>query len=365
MTRNMAVKASLGGFVVLAMGLLGFGATSSSFAQSDVTLRVANYGGLFTASQRKYAGELFTKRTGVKVQYIDANPTDHLAKMIASKGREAPYDVVYLDDDIQPQAAGAGVLQKITPALIPNLNHLYDEAKNKDGYGPGLIFLSFGIIYNVEKFKAAGIPEPSTWESLWDPRLAGRVAIPGPSNVNGRVLLVVASRLNGGSEKAVEKGIEKIATLKVHSYWNSSAQIEGLLSSGDVWASPLISGRAWGLVDRGLPVRYVLPRDKAGLAGVGGWTTIDVVAGTKLSKEAHAYINTVLDPLPQLGQAHEIPYGPTNKLLGPVIAQYPDMAKKFPTTPEQLKQLYLPNWAEYYRNHQKAMDLWNRQVIRQ
>ena len=255
-------------------------------------------------------------------------------------------------------------MQKLTPALVPNLQFLFDEAKNRDGYGPGMIFLSFGIIYNVEKFKAAGIPEPTTWESLWDPRLAGRIAIPDPSNVNGRVLLVTASRLNGGSEKTLEKGIEKIAALKVHSYWNSSAQIEGLMSSGDVWAAPLISGRSWGLVDKGLPVRFVLPRDKSGFAGVGGWTTVDVVAGTKLSKEAHAYINTVLDPLPQLGQAYEIPYGPTNKLLGPVIANYPDMAKKFPTSADALKQLYLPDWAEYYRHHQKAVELWDRQVIR-
>ncbi len=354
----------LGAFLVAVTSFMGAVGMSHAQPKSDVTLRVANYGGLFTASQRKYAGELFTKRTGVTVQYIDANPSDHLAKMIASKGREAPYDVVYLDDDVQPQAAAAGVLQKINPTMIPNLKHLYDEAKNREGYGPGLIFLSFGIIYNTEKFKAAGIPEPTTWEALWDPRVAGRVAIPEPSNVNGRVLLVMASRLAGGSEKTLEKGIDKIATIKAHSYWTSSAQIEGLIASGDAWIAPLISGRSWGLVDKGLPVRYVLPKDNSGLAGVGGWTTIDVVAGTKLSKEAHAYINTVLDPLPQLGQAHEIPYGPTNRLLGPVIANYPDMAKKFPTSAEALKQHYLPDWREYYRNHQKAVDLWNRRVIR-
>jgi len=337
--------------------------TAAQVPQSDITLRVGNYGGLFTATQRKYAGELFTRRTGIKVQYIDANPIDHLAKLIASKGREAPYDVVYLDDDVQPQAADAGVLQKINPAQLTNYKFLFNEAKDRGGYGPAMMFLDFGIIYNVEKFKAAGIPEPTTWESLWDPRLAGHIALPDPSNVNGRVLLVAASRLNGGSEKTLEKGIEKIAQLKVHSFWNSSAQAEALMSSGEVWALPLISGRAWGLVDKGLPVKFVLPRDKEGHVGIGGWTTIDVVAGTKLSKEAHMYIDTVLDPLPQLGQAYEIPYGPTNMLLGPVLAQYPEISKKFPTTVEALKRHYLPDWREYYRHHQKALDLWNRQIV--
>jgi putative spermidine/putrescine transport system substrate-binding protein len=53
--------------------------------QSNLALRVANYGGVFTAAQKKYAGDLFTARTGVKIEYIDANPPDHLAKLIATR----------------------------------------------------------------------------------------------------------------------------------------------------------------------------------------------------------------------------------------------------------------------------------------
>jgi hypothetical protein len=68
--------------------------------------------------------------------------------------------------------------------------------------------------------------------------------------------------------------------------------------------------------------------------------------------------------LPQLGQAYEIPFGPTNKLLGPVIAEYPEMAKKFPASPADLEKLYKPDWDEYYKHYQAAVDLWNRLVIR-
>src|SRR5690606_34539165 len=146
----------------------------SAQAQEKV-LRVANYGGSFTAAQKKYAGDLFTRRTGITVQYIDANPVDHVAKMIASKGREAPYDVVYLDIDVQSNAIKAGVLDKIDAAQVPNMDKLYDKAKNAGGYGPGIMFYSIGIAYNVEKFKEAGIPEPTAWEDLWDERIKGRV----------------------------------------------------------------------------------------------------------------------------------------------------------------------------------------------
>src|SRR5205823_5970110 len=105
--------------VLIASGAGAYGALAQQ--QSAVTLRIANYGGAFTASQKKYAADVFSQRTGIKIEFIDGNPKDHLAKMIASKGREAPYDVVYLDDDIQASAIAAGVVQKLDPAQVPNL----------------------------------------------------------------------------------------------------------------------------------------------------------------------------------------------------------------------------------------------------
>src|SRR5215469_8135900 len=141
-----------------AVVLAGLLATTPAFAQSKVTLRVANYGGAFTASQKKYAGDLFTARTGVKIEYVDANSVDHLAKLIASKGREPPFDVAYLDDIAQDQAIKAGLLDRIDANIVTNLREIYDIAKNKDGYGPAMIFYSIGIAYNTQKYTEAGIP---------------------------------------------------------------------------------------------------------------------------------------------------------------------------------------------------------------
>jgi putative spermidine/putrescine transport system substrate-binding protein len=352
----MLRKLLLGG----ALSALGLMALQTTVAQAqEKVLRVANYGGSFTAAQKKYAGDLFARRTGITVQYIDANPVDHLSKLIASKGREAPYDVVYLDIDVQSNAIKASVLDKIDASQVPNLEKLYDQAKNPDGYGPGIMFYSIGIAYNVEKFKEAGIPEPTSWEDLWSEKLKGRVAIPDLSTIMGRCFLVASSRLVGADESELSKGIEKIATLEAHSYYNATPTVEALLTSGDVWATPMANGRAWGVIDKGLPLRYVLPKE----GGCGGLTTVDIPVGTKMSKEAHQYINTVLDPLPQLGQAYEIPYGPANRTLETTIAAYPKMAERFPSSPAALEQLYIPNWSKYYEGHADAVDLWNRQVI--
>jgi putative spermidine/putrescine transport system substrate-binding protein len=327
--------------------------------QSNLTLRVANYGGVFTAAQKKYAGDLFTARTGVKIEYIDANPPDHLAKLIASKGREVPFDVAYLDDIIQEQAIRAGVLERLDPSILTNLKDIYDIAKNKEGYGPAMIFYSVGIAYNTQKYAEAGIPAPVSWADLWDPRLAGKVIAPDLSVAMGRDFLIAAARLEGGDENSLEKGIEKIATLKAQSYPSSSATIEALMKAGDVWAAPWINGRAWGLTDQGLPIRFILPKE----GGFAGATTIDLVRNTKSPKEAQQYINLVMDPLPQLGQANEIPYGPTNRLLAPILAANPSLAQKFPSSPEDFRKLYVVNWEVYNKNFSRVNSLWNRRIL--
>jgi putative spermidine/putrescine transport system substrate-binding protein len=342
----------------LLSAVLFAGAHSALAQRSDVTLKVGNFGGVTDEVEKKYLVSLFTARTGIKVEFIDGNAEDHLAKMIAGKGRESPYDAVYLDDAIQVKAIAAGVLSKITESEVPNLKFVYDEVKNREGYGPAFDLYSCGYIYNVEKFKEAGIPAPTSWADLWDAKLAGHVGVPTLETTMGQCFLAAAERLAGGDESTPEKGIAKIAQIKAQSYPGSSATITTLLTSGSAWVVPWLNGRAWGLIDKGLPFAYVLPKEGA----YRGMTMIDVVAGTKHRKEALLYVNAVLDPLPQLGLANELPYGSSNKLLEPIFAAYPELSKKFPASPQDLKQLREINWPVFNKMLPKALDLWNRQV---
>jgi putative spermidine/putrescine transport system substrate-binding protein len=332
----------------------------SGVAQERVsgTLKVGAYGGTFTAAQKKYVGDLFTQQTGMKVQYIDASATDLLAKLIASKGRKPPFDVVYLETDVRDSAVNLGVFGKLDPKLVTNLRFLYPEVLNQNGYGPGVSLYSVGIAYNVKKFAEAGIPPPKSWNDLWNPKLAGRVAIPDVTTSFGREFIIAAARLKGGDEKTPEQGIDYIAKIKAHSYFTSSAQVAAQFQSGDVWAAPWINARTWGMIDKGAPLRYVIPVE----GGIGNVNTIDMAAGTEFPAEAQTYINLALSPLAQLGNATDNPLGPTNRLLAPVIREYPEMAQRFPASPEDLKKLYLVDWAAYFPHREKVVDLWNRAI---
>lgn len=339
--------------------LLASAASSASAQQaSGVTLRVATFGGAFDYAMQKYVASVYTNRTGVKVEFINGNAHDHLAKMVAAKGREAPFDVVFLDDDVQAQAIAAGVLGKTSEGDMPNMKFVYDEIKGKDGYGPAINLYSCGIAYNTEKFKEAGIPPLTSWADLWNPKLAGHVAIPTLDSPMGHATLVAAEYLAGGDESTPEKGIAKIAQIKAQSYPSSSSTITTLLASGDAWVVPWLNGRSWGMHDKGLPIAYVIPKE----GGYRGLTMMDVTAATTHRKEALAFMNDVLSPLYGIGIMYEFPYGSPNKLIEPVLKAYPEISQKFPATPEDLKQLKQINWAVFNKAMPQAQNLWNRQI---
>ncbi|HTV37003.1 MAG TPA: extracellular solute-binding protein, partial [Xanthobacteraceae bacterium] len=295
---------------------------------------------------------------GVKIEWTHGNPSDFFAKMLAARGRAAPFDVVLLDDAVQDAAIRAGVLAKLDPALVPNLNELYPRARNAQGYGPYAILYSIGIVYNKDKLKAAGIAEPDSWQDLWNPKLAGHISVPDISLPQGADFVMKMAQLNGGNEANLIPGLAKIAQIKANSYYTSSNTLGQQLASGDVWVSVWTSGRAWAMINQGYPLGYVIPKE----GSVLGIDTVDMVAGTTHPKKAQEFINMQIDPLSQLGWAIEMAYGPSNATLKSVFDAYPKLAQTMPSSDADLSKLYSPNWGLYNAHLQEATDYWNRNV---
>ena len=44
------------------------------------------------------------------------------------------------------------------------------------------------------------------------------------------------------------------------------------------------------------------------------------------------------------------------------LAAYPDVAKKFPSSPEEIAKLKLINWNVFHQQYPHAVDLWNRKI---
>jgi putative spermidine/putrescine transport system substrate-binding protein len=356
--KEAPMRAAAFGFLVSLTALGAAGAPPASAQTSNVTLKVATFGGHSGEVEKSYVGDRMTRVTGVKIEWTHGNPSDFFAKMVAARGRQPPFDVVLLDDAVQNAAIKAGVLARLDPALVPNLKNLYPRARNPQGYGPYAILYSIGIVYNKDRLKAAGVAEPASWMDLFDPRLAGHVSIPDMSLPQGADFVMKMAQLNGGSEADVLPGLKRIAEIKASSYYTSSATLGEQLAAGDAWMSVWTSGRAWAMIKQGYPVGYVIPKE----GSILGIDTVDMVAGTAHPREAQQFIDMQLDALGQLGWAVEMSYGPSNAALQSVFAAYPELARTMPSSEADLARLYSPDWGVYNANLARATDYWNRNV---
>ncbi len=321
------------------------------------TLRVSSMGGINEQVVAKYAASRFTADTGIKIEWVQGDPPTFIQKLIAGKGRPPVVDVLSLDDKTQIQAIEEGLVQKIDPKIVTNMQFLYKQAINPEGYGPATLFWGWGLLYNAQKFKEAGVPEPKSWADLWNPKLSGRVALADISGPGGVDFVLKAAQIAGGDEKNLTPGLEKIKQLNVRTFYTSSADLKVKMQSGEIWAAPWNNGRSWDLIDSGFPGKFIYPSD----GGFFHTTTIDVVAGTPNAKAAQLYINYLLDPVSQMGRSYENPFGPTNSLVGEVVKHYPDAARKILLI-DDMQKMQTADWKTIFDNYPTLVDAWNRIV---
>ena len=184
---------------------------STAYAQpagveSEVVL--AGYGGTYEQFTRNLIIPAFEKATGIKVKLVVGTALSNYAKVVAS--RNNPEIDVYWSNELT-HAAGKqqGLYDKLDSRVVTNLVDVYSTSRDSDGIGVGSHVQATGFQYNSAKFREAGIPPPSSWNDLADPRLKGKVALYNFSVAFSQDLIVILTKLAGGNEKDVRPGIEK------------------------------------------------------------------------------------------------------------------------------------------------------------
>src|SRR5262245_16468766 len=97
------------------------------FAAKDFegqTLRVAMRGGGWNRGLNEFVGKPFMEKTGAKVEYVIGNPREHLAKLVAARGQEPPFDVVQVDDSVKEQLLRLNLVDKVDLSRIPNAKNV-------------------------------------------------------------------------------------------------------------------------------------------------------------------------------------------------------------------------------------------------
>ena len=352
-----------------ALGLIGtalgcvLAAGAGGWAQEPrldgVTLRVATWGGGHRDFiKEKVAPEL--EKRGAKVEFVAGSPAENLSKLIAARGRPAPFDVVEMIDSVVPDFVEGGFLQKINLDSIPNKQYLqtfqYDEYKVADWV------TQEGIVYNAEKFKELGIPAPTKYSDLYNPKLRGKVIFPDVGS-GGWVHAVVGMAVtNGGSEAKIDPGLGAIKEqLKPRSFFSGSGDTEITeFKNGDVWAAYMHAGWAVQMHKKGIPFvksAHLALGPKRGMVKLGYW---GIVKGTPAAKAAEAYINTFISPDVQDYMTRNRGLVAVNSEALKRLATDPLLSEMLLLKPAEVANVYVIDFSKV--NLTEWTDKWNRMV---
>ena len=154
------------------------------------------------------------------------------------KNKDKQYlSVVQMDDPVMILAVKEGLLEKITPAKVPNLAALKPGTIHMDGMWANYLQPWHGIAYNK------GVPNGvASWGDVFDPKYKGRVILPSLQNTEGLANLFIASHLETGKPMAealkdTDAGFKKLAKLKPNllTIYTQMPQAFNLLEQGEAF----------------------------------------------------------------------------------------------------------------------------------
>ncbi len=314
--------------LVSALGLV-----AASLAQAAGTLHIYNWS--------DYIGETtladFERASGIKPVYdvFDSNETLE-GKLLAGR---SGYDLVVPSNHFLGKQIKAGAFQKLDRSLLPNWDNL-DPAllkqlqKNDPGnqYAVPYLWGTNGIGYNAEKVKAAlGVERIDSWAVLFEPQNMRKLASCGVSFLDSADEMIPAVLnylgLDPNSSRAEDYAKAEAKLLEVRpyvTYFHSSKYI-GDLANGNICVAAGYSGDMLQAAARaeeagqGVEIRYAIPQEGANL----WFDMLAIPADAGNVREAHAFINFLLEPAVIAGVSDYVGYANPNpkasELMDPAV----------------------------------------------
>jgi len=343
--------------------LLGLGAVltrlDASAAATPGPFRVATWGGSWKDSIAKNITAEAALQ-GVTTEYVLGNPDDNLAKLIAARRvGQVPFDVMECDPDQTPLLNKSGLFVALDYAKLP-------DAQQVPGWARGTFLASTlatedGIVYNTEKFRAAGIAPPKRYSDLKDNRLAGKVAFPDISNPQHWNAVVGLAMEGGGSEADMAPAIKLVNDIKPAYFFAASTDLATRFGSGDIWAAAWHVGWAVRLKRSGVPVAmaYTPFGSKVGALYV---ISIGMIKGTSHSADAYAFINEYLAPAAQAAHGTATGCLPLVSSARAKLAENPINSSLMLLSDAQVNNMFQIDWEKL--DIPKWREEWNRGIKR-
>jgi putative spermidine/putrescine transport system substrate-binding protein len=286
----------------------------------------------------------FERDTGIKVQPFVGTTGDRLTKLYAEKGHPT-IDVAAVTPSDALHLFEAGVIEPPNPDL-PNMKNMVAAAHHPAGYVSSLVAIGLG--YNPQ------YGTPASWADLWDPKYKGKVALSGWPGSPATVQLLMAARLNGGSDDNLDPGFAALQRLLPAKFFAQGPSAEPFYVQGDVWIHPAIHGAVLQMKDKGVPIDWVAPKEGA----VADYNVLVIPKGVKDKAAAEKFVDFFLGPEVQLAYASGLYYAPVNQ----TVQLPPDVAAKVHPNAEEQRNLQAVPWEKISARESELSERWNREI---
>jgi len=279
--------------------------------------------------------EKFTKATGIKVVYdvYDSNETLD-AKLLTGK---TGYDIVVPSGGFLVRQINAGLYQKFDKSLLPNLKNLDPQLLKalagfdpKNEYAVPYFWGTIGLGRNVKMINDRMPNAPvDSLDMIFKPEFAkkfadcGIVLLDSPSDIFQIALNYLGKDPHSTKKEDYDLAEKLLLSIRPYvKYFHSSRYIEDLANgevcialgySGDI----LIAATRAEEAGKGIKIEYTIPKE-----GTQLW--IDSLAMPKDAphpKEAHAFINFLMDAQIAADGVNSVTYASPNKAALPYIDQ--------------------------------------------
>ncbi|NMZ54381.1 spermidine/putrescine ABC transporter substrate-binding protein PotF [Pseudomonas lundensis] len=337
---------------VLNATVCGLALMAGSAQADERELRVYNWADYILPSVPKD----FAKQTGIKVTWDTFDTNESLeAKLLTG---HSGYDLVVPSNQFLDTQIKAGVFQKLDRSKLPNWQHqdpellkLLDQNDPGNQYAIPYMYGTVLIGFNPAKVKAAlGDDAPvDSWDLVFKPenmeklKSCGVVMLDSASEILPLALHYLGLDPNSQNPADYEKAKALMMKIRPYVTYFNSAKYMTDIANGDICVAIGYSGSFYQFGNRakeagnGVVVDWRLPKEGAPI----WFDTFAIPKSAKNVDEAHAFLNTLLDPNVIAPISDFLGYPNANKDALALINQDITGNPNLTPTPQALKTLYV------------------------
>ncbi|HEX6988902.1 MAG TPA: extracellular solute-binding protein [Bacillota bacterium] len=302
---------------------------------------------------REVVAEYLEEHDNVEIELVEGSNAQMYPQMVAAKQATPDEPLIhfgFFNVSTVYQGIADDMWEPLNPERIPNLANTFEQYVPPDNMAAPFGMSTMGLMYNSDLVT----DPPTSWSALWDPAYRGEVVA---FDYQWQPL-IVAARLNGGSEHDIDPGFE---------VWSeNAANFKALVSTNDALQNLIVSGDAtlamwfasiWKIwADEGAPLGFVTPEE----GPVAFPTYLTIVKGVtdEQRRVAEDIINLLLEPK-NAGRYAELTYSV------PLVkdAEVSDAVRNDPNfSPLLAERAMQLDWAAMAQYNAEWRERWDREV---